>query len=114
MAKRWTREENEIFVQIMPAYRKAVENQSKQQMRQITEQYVMDQLSNPLLKHRSRQAVYEHLTYFDDLLEGIGTTGNYGVNDSNYFGQLRSGKRITQHPLRVLRNRAYYLDPKIN
>jgi hypothetical protein len=57
-----------------------------------------------------RQAVYEHLTYFDDLLEGIGTISNYGRKDSIYFGKLKSGIRQTQHPLRVLRNRSYYLD----
>jgi hypothetical protein len=114
MAKQWTREENEMFVHIMPAYRSAVENQNRRQMRQITEQYVTDILSHPLLKTRSRQAVYEHLTYFDDLLAGIGTSSNYGAKDSVYFGKLPSGTRVAQHPLRVLRNRSYQLDPNHN
>ncbi len=111
MAKGWSREENEIFVKLMPDYRKAAENQSMEQLKQITEQYVSDLLSHPLLSQRSRQAIYEHLTYFDDLLEGIGTTQNYGAKDSIYFGKLKSGTRTTQHPLRVLRNRSYYLNP---
>lgn len=106
----WTKEENQVFVDLMPTYRKATENQDKKTIRQITEKYVTDLLSHPLITGRSWQAVYEHLTYFDDLLEGIGTTKNYGAKDNIYFGKLKSGMRQTQHPLRVLRNKSYYLD----
>ncbi|BBI34796.1 hypothetical protein [Cohnella abietis] len=111
MAKRWTREENELFIHLLPNYRKTTENQSKQQMKQITDQFVTDLMSHSLLKHRSMQAIFEHLTYLDDLLEGIGKTGNYSASDAIYFGQLKSENRTTQNPLRVLRNRSYYLTP---
>jgi hypothetical protein len=111
MANRWTNEENQIFVDIMPEYRLAMEKQSIQSIKHITEQYVTD--LHPLLNGRSRQAVYEHLTYFDDLLEGIGTAENYGGKDGVYFGKLKSGIRQTPHPLRVMRNRSYYLEPNI-
>jgi hypothetical protein len=111
MAKLWTNEENQIFVNIIPAYRRATEKESIPTIKQITEQYVTDLLTHPLLNGRSKQAVYEHITYFDDLLEGIGTEQNYGGKDGVYFGKLKSGMRQTQHPLRVLRNRSYHLDP---
>jgi hypothetical protein len=99
MTKRhWTNQENQIFVDLMPEYRKATYQQSIQTIREVTKDYVDQLRSHPLITDRSQQAVYEHLTYFDDLLEGIGSTDNYGAKDGIYFGKLKSGLRQTQHP----------------
>lgn len=108
MAKHWTAIENQQFIDIMKQYRESIKDQKEaKSIKKITDSFVNDLLLNSVLANRSKQAIYEHITYFDDLLDGISKKENYSKKDGIYFNTERREYKAHHNPLRVWRNASY-------
>ncbi|WAH37042.1 hypothetical protein [Alicyclobacillus dauci] len=85
--KLWTTDENDIIEQSIDEYRQAIDGRSDKIVNGITKSYA-ERLhrANPLLRHRTPNAISEHLSYFDDLLAGAGTPNDYAKKDAHKFG----------------------------
>jgi hypothetical protein len=77
MATNWTDHENLVIISCIEQYRSDITSKSTNTVRAITKEYVKNLLDKQKLNNRTEQAVYEHLSYFDDLLAGVGTPKNY-------------------------------------
>jgi hypothetical protein len=84
----WTLEKNKYFVDVIHDYRNNIANKSKKETDKVTWDLAMKLRNNfTLLKEHSEQAVYEHLSYMDDLLAGIPNI-SYAKKDDVYYGKI--------------------------
>ncbi|KQO18063.1 hypothetical protein [Paenibacillus sp. Leaf72] len=86
--KRWTDEENELFIKLIDEYRKAIAEQERSVVKAITRDFAFKlKRESELLQERTEQAIYEHLAYFDDLLAGAGEITDYAKKDVKHFAK---------------------------
>jgi hypothetical protein len=108
MSTYWTDHENLVIISCIEQYRSDITGKSTNTIRAITKEYVNNLIDKQNLNNRTEQAVYEHLSYFDDLLAGVGTPKNYAKKDSKHFSTLtRSDNNTNHNPARVMRNATY-------
>jgi hypothetical protein len=108
MAKQWSEQENKAFIDIVDTYREAIINKSEKEVRDITLRYskTLKKENHQLLSERTEQAVYEHLSYFDDLLAGVRTKDFFARKDESYFGKKpRLNNNLDINLARVIRNK---------
>jgi hypothetical protein len=111
MSKRWTKDENELFARVLMRYRNDICDKEKKKVIEVTRRYA-ERLhqSYDLLHSRTNQAIYEHLTYFDDLTAGVGSPENYAIKDQLLFGKTpRFENNVTSNLARVIRSKDKYL-----
>ncbi|RBW68035.1 hypothetical protein [Bacillus taeanensis] len=86
MAEEWSEEENKIFVNIIANYRTVIAGKDKETKEVLTWK-VAKKLHRKyeLLEKRNVQAVYEHLSYIDDLVAGVGMQQDYQQKEEQYF-----------------------------
>lgn len=90
MSKQWQPEENDIFIKVIDAYRQQIHGKSEQEVDRLTKTFAKQLLVDyPLFEGRSEKAVFEHLSYFDDLLAGAGDESFYAKKDLGYFGTVK-------------------------
>ena len=94
MAKAWSRAEEQHLLDVIPAYRKAIQNKETKDARIITKQ-VAEKLhkQHPILQGRTVTAIYERLPYLDNLLAGVFERTNYAIKDRQLYGTLPKEKR---------------------
>lgn len=105
----WSNEENEIFLDIMTEYRKQIQKQEDNDVKFITRKFSVYLKENyEKLSHRSEQAIYEHLSYFDDLLAGAGHIQDYALKDYQFYKRLlRPNGETRNNPARVWRKKRF-------
>lgn len=114
MSVTWTDLENQAFISCMEQYRTDIKGKSTNEIKAITREYAMNLIIKHRLNNRTEQAVYEHLSYYDDLLAGVGTAKNYAIKDSKYFSTIkRSDRSLIHNPSRVMRNAGYRVNTVI-
>jgi hypothetical protein len=87
VARQWQTIENEVFENVIDEYRQRIHGESEQQVDRMTREFARKILLDfPQLEGRTEKAVYEHLSYFDDLLAGAGDESFYAKKDLGYFG----------------------------
>ncbi|WP_037284656.1 hypothetical protein [Saccharibacillus sacchari] len=105
MAKRWSSEENELFINIINDYRADIFQKSHKETIEVARKYAKQLSVKPLLHDRTEQAIFEHLTYFDELLAGLGDKNNYVIKDDAYFGtKKRMNDNISYASVRIWRS----------
>jgi hypothetical protein len=107
LALRWTEQENVIFIGILEDYRKSSKGKTDKEIRNITRSYAQRIFDNhTIIQKRSIQAIYEHLTYFDDLMAGIKSKDYYARKDEPYFNlKPRQDGNMISNPARVIRDK---------
>lgn len=107
LALQWTEQENVIFIEILDNYRKSIKGRTDKEIRDITRSYALRIFDNhTIIQKRSIQAIYEHLTYFDDLMAGVKSKNFYARKDELYFNQKpREDGNKTSNPARVIRDK---------
>lgn len=105
MARRWSSEENELFIYIINDYRADIFQKSQKETIEVARKYAKQMSVTPLLQGRTEQAIFEHLTYFDELLAGLGDKKNYAIKDEAYFGtKKRMNDNMSYVSVRVWRS----------
>lgn len=89
MATQWTDKENDIFINVMALYRSEIHNKNEKTVKKITTNYAKHlHQQHPILQDRTIHAVDEHLSYFDDLLAGVGSEKDYAIKDAKYYNTM--------------------------
>ncbi|MCF2650546.1 MULTISPECIES: hypothetical protein [Bacillaceae] len=102
----WTPIKNEPFINIMDDYRREIENKDAKATKEITRQYAHRLYQEyEILSEHTENAVYEHLSYFDDLLAGISNM-KHAKKDIGYYGNFpRTFNKNKLNLARVMRSR---------
>lgn len=87
--KRWTDEENQVFLDVLPQYRRTLVGEDDEGATLVTTDFAKKLYSHHsiLREYRTENAVFEHLPYMDDLLAGVGDPFWYAMKDARYFGK---------------------------
>jgi hypothetical protein len=111
MGKLWTETENKLFLNILYTYRDDIRGKENRQIVQITKEYAyILYRENQILESRTLQAIYEHLSYFDDLTAGVGSLEEFAKKDGKYFSKNpRTDNSVKSNPARVFRSKEKYL-----
>jgi hypothetical protein len=110
MANEYTKEQNQVFVDVMEEYRRRTKGESPKETERLTMRFARELINTvPLLSDRSQNGIAERLVYFDNLLAGVTFPFEYYLKSTcdNFFGKLprKSGakepnKWKTQHETR--------------
>ncbi|WP_099363586.1 hypothetical protein [Fredinandcohnia onubensis] len=90
MAKIYTKEQNQVFVDVMNDYRDRIDGLSPKETQRITKAFAKELINTvPILSDRSQNGIAERLVYFDNLLAGVTFPFQYYLKNSHhYFGKL--------------------------
>lgn len=104
--KRWTDGENELFINLIDEYRLSIAGLKSDSIKVKTREFAFKMKQQfELLQERTEQAIYEHLTYFDDLLAGSGQLTDYAKKDAKYFAKHARPDGVTDfNEARVFRS----------
>lgn len=110
MASVYTKEQNQVFLDVMEKYRRRIDGASPKESARLTKGFAKELINTfPILSSRSQNGIAERLVYFDNLLAGVTFPYEYYLKNTYeiYFGKFprQSGSKEpnkwkTQHQAR--------------